>query len=197
MSEPGPSQSEEEFDLARSNALSDGVFAIALTLLVLQIELPPGAAGDLWGALGDTLPEIQGYVISFAVIALLWLHHHRLFGRLVRIDQRLVVLNLAFLGAVAFLPFPSELLGDFGDEAAAPILFAVSMSLVGLIGALMRRHAGRAGLLRPGGRAEPGGVGALWPLVFLASVPLALIDPNLAELSWLVLSVPAVRGRGR
>jgi uncharacterized membrane protein len=178
----------DRFDLDRSNAISDGIFAIALTLLVLGIDVPGGKQGHLWAALEDTLPQVVGYVISFWTVAALWLHHHRLFDDLEAVDNRLMQLNLAYLGFVAFLPFPSGLLGDYGDEAGSVVLFAVTVACTVGLGALLRLHARNAGLFKAQARhpqSDPSG--ALVPLVFLASVPLAFISPTVALYSWLVL----------
>jgi uncharacterized membrane protein len=91
------------------SALSDGVFAIALTLLVLTITTPElrGSQETLLGReLLARAPEFASYVISFAVLSLLWVRHHRFFRGLERIDARATALNLLYLGLVALLPYP-------------------------------------------------------------------------------------------
>jgi len=187
----------DRFDLDRSNALSDGIFAIALTLLVLGIDVPTGQEGHLWAALDDTLPQVLGYVISFGTAARLWLSHHRLFDDLEAVDTRLIQLNLVYLGLVAFLPFPSGLLGDYGDEAASVVVFAVTVAAIVGLGAVMRAHARTAGLFKADARHpefDRGGV--LVPAIFLASIPVAFISPAVALYSWLVLPlVPRVWAR--
>src|SRR2546430_1764713 len=110
---------ERAFDYARTVALSDGVFAIALTLLVLNITVPGLAAGhhgDLGHRLVHRSSEFYSYALSFAVIALLWVRHHTFFRGLARIDPRIAMLNLISLGFVAFLPYPTRILGLYGDE---------------------------------------------------------------------------------
>jgi uncharacterized membrane protein len=187
----------DRFDLDRSNAISDGIFAIALTLLVLGIDVPKGQEGHLWEALDDTLPQVLGYVISFGTAARLWLNHHRLFDDLEAVDTRLMQLNLVYLGLVAFLPFPSGLLGDYGDEPASVVVFAVTVAAIVGLGAVMRAHARTAGLFKADARHpefDRGGV--LVPAIFLASIPVAFVSPAVALYSWLALPlVPRVWAR--
>ena len=196
---PGSAAAEtkREFDYDRTVALSDGVFAIALTLLVLSIEVPePGPAGSpppVWQLVAEQWREVMSYAVSVAVIGLLWMRHHAFFGELLRIDGRLTALNIGYLGLVAFLPFPTELLGTYEGDHTAVVVYAVTIALVAATAALMRVHADRAGLLSDAARREPMWSLALVPGVFLASVPLALLSPVIAQLSWLVLLAARVR----
>src|SRR5436305_12675343 len=108
---------ERSFDYARTVALSDGVFAIALTLLVLNISFPalaPGHHGDIGRQLVDRRGEIGSYALSFAVIASLWVRHHAFMRGVQLLDTRLTPLNLAYLGFVALLPYPPAALGVYG-----------------------------------------------------------------------------------
>ena len=173
-----------EFDYDRTVALSDGVFAIALTLLVLNIPLPADG-DDLWSQLDDLLPNLGAYALSFAVLGFMWLRHHSFFRELRGIDRPLALLNLLYLGFVALIPFPTGLIAERGDESAAVIVYALTIALSSAVAAQMRVVAERNGLSDP----EP------WsplerfavPLVFLASVPIALVSPTVATLSWLAL----------
>jgi len=180
------SRREREFDYDRTVALSDGVFAIALTLLVLNIEIPT-TDGDLWEQLGDLLPDFGAYALSFAVIGVLWRRHHIFFRALSAIDRRLTNLNLLYLGFIALIPFPTGLLADRGDESAAAILYATVIAAVTTIGGLMALHAERAGLVR--GHDVDRSLLAIFSTaaVFVVSIPIALIDPALGELFWLAL----------
>lgn len=193
---PSDAEREQEFDYDRTVALSDGVFAIALTLLVLSIEVPdlePGGVARLGPLLTEQWREGLSYAVSVAVIGLLWMRHHAFFGELLRIDGRLTALNIGYLGLVAFLPFPTELLGIYEGHHTAVVVYAVTIALVAATAALMRVHAARAGLLTEAARREPLWSLALVPGVFLASVPLALLSPVVAQLSWLVLLAARVR----
>lgn len=174
----------DEFDYDRTVALSDGVFAIALTLLVLILP-QPGAGRDLWDELADTLPDFGAYALSFAVLAALWREHHLFMRDVGRIDRRLTTLNLVYLGVIALLPYPTELLADRGDEAAATVVYAVTLAAATGLGGLMALYAGRAGLAPP---REPTPAWALaTPAVFLASIPIAFASPSAGKLSWLAL----------
>ncbi len=183
------------FDYNRTVALSDGVFAIALTLLVLNIGLPSVPAhGDLGDALLDQGTELQSYAIGFAVISLLWVRHHAFFRALRVIDAPITVLNLIYLGLVAFLPYPTRVLGRYGDKPPSVVLYAVTLAIIALAGASTREYARRARLLDE--RELP--ARERWfiaPLVFLASIPIAFASTKTAELFWLVLLVPHLRRR--
>jgi uncharacterized membrane protein len=192
---------ERAFDYARTVALSDGVFAIALTLLVLTISAP-ALAPDHHGLLGrrllDRSNELTSYAISFAVIALLWVRHHGFFRVLDRIDARITFLNLAYLAFVAFIPYPTRLLGIYGDQPAAVVLYASTLALLGLTAGLMRLHAAHNGLVSVAGRVEleERGHWAIVPAVFLLSIPIAFVSTTAAELSWfLVAIVPRTQRR--
>jgi Endosomal/lysosomal potassium channel TMEM175 len=89
------------------------------------------------------------------VIGLLWVRHHGFFRELVRIDSRLIWLNIVYLGLVAFLPFPTELIGDNVDEPDAIVIYATTVSILASVAALMRLYADRAGLLTAQARREP------------------------------------------
>jgi uncharacterized membrane protein len=199
--DPQEPAEERAFDYARTVALSDGVFAIALTLLVLNITVP-ALASDQHNQLGHKLldrhSELVSYGVSFAVIALLWVRHHVMFRGLSRIDTRLTVLNLAYLGLVAFLPYPTRVLGLYGDEPAAVILYSATVALITTLAALTRIHAARAQLLTAEGRRELGRR-EHWlaaPAVFAISIPIAFASTTIAQLSWLLLLVHG-RLRGR
>ncbi len=173
-----------EFDYDRTVALSDGVFAIALTLLVLNIPLPD-EGGDLWEKLDDLLPDLGAYALSFTVLGFMWLRHHSFFRELSGIDRPLALLNLLYLGFVAFIPFPTQLLAARGDESAAVVVYALTIAISATIAATMRLSAERNGLTA----AEPWSLMERFavPAVFLASVPIAFVSPSAAIYSWLSL----------
>ncbi|GAB3034291.1 TMEM175 family protein [Natronobiforma cellulositropha] len=117
-------------DTTRMDALSDGLFAIVLTLLVLQFEIPDVDPGALPGALTAQWPLLFSYLLSFAVVGLYWIIHHNLFQNIVRHDRVLLYLNLLFLLTVSFLPFPTELLGTYGTHFTWT-LYAINFAFVG------------------------------------------------------------------
>src|SRR5436190_1251361 len=104
---PAPGQNET----ARVEAFSDGVFAIAITLLILEIRVPPSAARDGLGpALAHLWPSFLAFLASFMTIGVMWLNHHRLFNLIHRSDDGLVAFNLLLLLGITWIPFPTALL---------------------------------------------------------------------------------------
>jgi TMEM175 potassium channel family protein len=112
----------------RVEAFSDGVFAIAITLLVLEIKVPSDAAGHLWRALGGQWPSYAAYVVTFLVIGIMWVNHHTVFGYIRRADRTLLFLNLLLLMGVAALPWPAALLAEYLREQDASHTAAIVYS---------------------------------------------------------------------
>jgi uncharacterized membrane protein len=137
---------ESEVEFARIVSFSDGVFAIAITLLVLALRIPEGAP-DLSEALEDQLPDLFAFALSFAVLARVWLFHHRLFAALAGVDTGLIALNFLYLALVTLVPFTSEVIGDYDDKVAI-ILYAAGLGALGLTGAAMVIYAFRCDLVR-------------------------------------------------
>jgi uncharacterized membrane protein len=136
----------------RMEAFSDGVFAIAITLLVLEITVPNGSENDLLGAVGDQWPSYLAYAVSFSTIGAVWLAHVTITDYLDHANAVLLRLNLLLLMVVSFLPFPTRLLaGHLGESDAARVAATVYgvtlLAAVGLI-ALVWRYAVGVGLLR-------------------------------------------------
>ncbi|HEV8575049.1 MAG TPA: TMEM175 family protein [Dehalococcoidia bacterium] len=103
----------------RIEAFSDGVFAIAITLLIIEIGVPEvTGAESLSEALGDLWPSYGAYILSFVMIGIYWANHHSLFRLFVRTDHYFLMLNVFFLMAIAFLPFPTAVLGEYLDNSA-------------------------------------------------------------------------------
>lgn len=121
--------------LDRITMFSDGVFAIAITLLVLEIHVPDltGHEGQLTDELWKLLwPKIGTYAISFLVIGTFWAGHHRLFLHIKRYDRRLIWLNNFYLMLVAFQPFPTAVLGEYGSQTAAVVFYSAVQILTTL-----------------------------------------------------------------
>jgi uncharacterized membrane protein len=184
---------EPDTQLERLIFFSDAVFAIAITLLVIDIRLPE-MAGQLNGpapldVLHDLAPRFASFVLSFAVVGLYWTGHHRIFAIVRDFDGRVIVLNLLFLLFVAFIPFPTSFLGAYGDDPAGPVVYALTNAAAATVELLLWVYLARAGFLEPS--VPPRYVryrivhflrGAA---VFAASIPIAIwIHPNLAEYSW-------------
>jgi uncharacterized membrane protein len=118
----------------RIGAFSDGVFAIAITLLVLELKVPEHVpAGGLVTLLPEILPKILGHVISFAVLGLYWVAHHNMFLHIKRHDRVLLWLNILFLLFVASMPFLAGLIAEHGGDQFAVIAYAGTLVLAGLV----------------------------------------------------------------
>lgn len=186
----GDSRHRDEWGLefSRIVAFSDGVFAIAITLLVLALEVPENA-DDVADSILRQRGDLFAYALSFAVLGKLWLGHHRFFSVLERFDGKLMAINLLYLAFVAIVPYTSEVLGDFGEQPAAVILYAASMAGVSLTFAGQIAYSYRAGLVKPEirnlERRYAGPASFLVSAIFLASIPVALVSPDVAILMWL------------
>jgi len=192
--EPRRAPTEDPVGLGRIVAFSDGVFAVAITLLVLAIDAPKlsdaQAEDELTERLFDAASQIGVYFFTFALIGLFWIGHHRFFSEIRDFDTGLMALNLLYLALIAFLPFPSSIYGDHADVEAAVVFFALSMGVIGLVDALMLLYAGRRDLLKR--RFMDDWRSSLRrnlvvPAVFFGSIPIALVAPAVAPWTWLVL----------
>jgi uncharacterized membrane protein len=189
----------ESVDFARIVAFTDGVFAIAITLLVLSLDVPPDLpASELRDFLLDSWRQLFAYFLSFAVIGRFWLGHHRLFQMLHGFDRPLMTLNLAYLSLIVLVPFPTELLGDYGERADSTVLYAAVVGGAYLLNWAMLRYALASGHVAPEAVAEARRTarGLLRPAIaFPASIPLAFVSPLLAQLAWIGLLVALVLRR--
>lgn len=178
-----------EFD--RVAFFSDAVFAIAMTLLVVGIGIPTVSDGELGDALRDKRSEITSFFISFVVIGAYWRGHHRLFSRLRAVSPRLITVNLLYLAAIAFTPFPTALAGQYTDDPVSIVIYAITLAIAsGLVG-LMVFIAHRDDLLRtrlPREVVRYQVIASVIPvLVFLGSIPIALVHTTYALWSWLLI----------
>ena len=132
----------------RIEMFSDGVFAIAITLLVLELPFEK-VHSDLATALGNHWARFGAYALSFLGIGLAWLQHHAVFEHIRRVDRTILLLNLLFLAAIAFLPYPTSLLGDYiqdtDNASVAALVYSGSWIVATVALALLWRHAIRMG----------------------------------------------------
>ena len=179
-------------EFGRVLTFSDGLFAIAMTLLVVGIEVPniPDTenVGELWDAVTDLDSSFISFFISFFVIGRYWVAHHVFFSQLQRMDRGLIWLNIVYLSFIAFLPFPTALLGNFFENPLAFTIYAVAVAVVSGMELVMFRHAYRHGLLRrklPEDVYRWGAMLSLSPVIFfMLSIPVAFIDSTFAVLIW-------------
>ena len=135
----------QEMTTTRTEAFSDGVIAIAITLLVLDIKVPePGAHGGLGHALADQWPNYVAYVVSFVTIGIIWINHHATLGRARRVDQGLLMLNLLLLLTIGVLPFSTSLMAAYlrepdGQHVAAAV-YGGSFLALGVVFFSLQRY---------------------------------------------------------
>src|SRR5215203_6376007 len=188
---------ENETEFGRIVAFSDGVFSIAITLLVLNLGVERGLTeGQIDNALWDQRDTFFAYAISFAVIGRFWLVHHRFFAEVDAFDGRLIGLNLLYLGSIVLIPFSSELLGEYGGDTTSVVFYSVNLAVVVMLGALMGAGARRRGLMRIDDRTHRENQirSAYIAGIFLLSIPLAFFVPSVAPYLWLALFIdPSAR----
>ena len=146
MADPENSWIESGSEVDRLVYFSDAVFAIAITLLALEIRLPylhDPTNRELARALLALLPRLYGFAISFWIIAVYWLAHHRIFRYIRAFDRRLLIINLFFLMWIVVMPFSASLLGQYGSNQLALVVYFSHMTLVSLSMALLWRYATR------------------------------------------------------
>jgi uncharacterized membrane protein len=178
----------------RLEAFSDGVFAIAITLLVLDIAIPATAERHLLRSVIDLWPSYLAYVVSFSTIGAMWLGHNAITEYLDHADAGLVRLNLLFLLFVAFLPLPTKLFADFiereSSERVAVTTYGISLLLTSTLLLVLWRYAIRTRLVRPDAadeevqllttRLTPGLAGYLILIVAGLFLPVAAVIGYLA-----------------
>lgn len=170
----------------RTQFFSDAVFAIAITLLILEIRVPEH--GPLGVALLNLWPSYVAYAISFLVIGAIWLNHHLMFAKFATADSTLMFLNLMMLMAVAFLPFPTAVLAEAlhrgEDQNVAAALYGGTLTIGGLFVNLTWRHAVRSGLVkRDLSAADLRAVGRRYligPVVYAVAAIIGLFVPAVA-----------------
>jgi TMEM175 potassium channel family protein len=194
------------WDTGRTEAFSDGVFAIAITLLVLDIRVPEADFDHLWHGIAHQWPAYLAYLTSFMTIGGVWLAHHAMFGRLRYVDATLMRINLLVLLAASFLPFPTRLMAEAirntDAERAAVIVYGGSLLVISLLlAAMWRAIAERPQLLRPevSEREVDAILRATAPNIgfYVLVTLLAIVAPHVAAFGYLLGSIAVVlRARG-
>jgi uncharacterized membrane protein len=198
MIEPGTQKDQGSKELDRIVTFSDGVFAIAITLLVLNIETPEIPANlvaeELPGRLLDLWPKFLSYVISFLVILTYWIVHHSIFSAIKGYDRKLIWLNSLFLMCVAFLPFPASLFGEYGEQPLVVAIYAGSLAITRLLLTAVWWYASSGRRLVD--RDLDANMikayrirGLAIPLIFLLSIFISFFSVSAAVYSWVLLIV--------
>ena len=197
--DPAPTPSGEDLPgVERLLALSDGVVAIAITLLVLQLNVParlhdPASASELATQLGMGADQLVSYVISFYVVAQFWLVHHRVFRQIAGQREGLAWWNFAFLFTITLMPFTSDLLGEYSANPLAVDIFAVNLLGATLATSLTLVYGRRQGLLTTETSARDTQAGqvraAASVFVIVLSIGIAWVNTDAAKYCWLLLAV--------
>lgn len=185
-------------------SLSDGVVAIAITLIIFQLHVPSiqhaDSASELVSSLASTGGELATYVLAFAVIAQFWLAHHRTFRHIRGHDEGLAWLNFFFLFTISVMPFTSNLIGRYSDNPVAIDIFSLNIALASLSTAAVMLYGRRKDLLLPSVRTEDlqrgFARGGAVILITAASAAVAWVSTTIAKDLWFLLFViPAVNTR--
>ena len=183
-------------EMERTIFFSDAVFAIAITLLALDITIPKPRhviGRELSSVVFAQWPDVLSFAVSFLIIGAYWMAHHRIFHYIERYDAMLLWLNLLFLMSIAFLPFPDKVLSEWGDsEQFALAFYATSVAVAGLLLSLLWWYATRGRRLVDA-NIDPRLVryffsrGLMPPLIFLVSIGISFVSLKGALGSWLLL----------
>jgi uncharacterized membrane protein len=188
---------EDTRGLDRIIFFSDAVFAIVMTLLILDISVPDipqdAATAELPARVLDLWPQFFSYALSFLVIGTYWMAHHGTFRYFRTYDRMLMWLNLLFLSSISFVPFPTSLLGEYGEQQFAVVLYALSLALPRLLLAVVSWYATKRNLLIENldprisryHLARSLGISAF----FLLSIVVSYFSVSAAVLSWLLMFV--------
>jgi uncharacterized membrane protein len=142
-------------ETGRLETFADGVIAIAITLLILEVKVPPVGGGRLAFAVAHEWPAYAGYVVSFLTIGVIWVNHHHMFKLIQRTTHAFLMLNVVFLMTIAFLPWPTALVAAYirdpaGRRVAAVVYGLTMVSIAVMFNLVWLYAAGRGRLLVPG-----------------------------------------------
>jgi uncharacterized membrane protein len=176
--------------------LSDGVFAIAITLLILDIRVPDipetMVSSQLPGALLSLWPKYLGYILSFVGISTFWIIHHSIFRTIRSYNRIILYLNLLFLMVVAFVPFPTSLLGEYGNHQLPVAIYAATLAVGRLLLTAIHWYSTRNDRLLDEPQ-DPATVrfflirGLTIPVIFLLSIVISFFSVSVAIWTWFVM----------
>ena len=178
----------------RLEAFSDGVFAVAITLLILEINVPEGE--HLWHDLKEEWPSFASFFVSFWVIGIIWVNHHGLLDHIKRTDRPVLYLNLLVLMTVVFIPFSTALMADHlksgADEKVAALVYALAFLAMGiafnLFWTYIVKHRRELGVEIPDEEVRRMSVGfMIGSPIYLVAVIMAFISPAVV-----LIIIPAV-----
>jgi uncharacterized membrane protein len=185
-------------ETARLEAFSDGVFAIAITLLVLLFDVPDVSEGQSLGhVLKHQWPQYASYAVSFVTIGIIWVNHHTLFRHIVRVDRVFLFVNVLFLMCVAFIPYPTSVISRYvrtDDASAAAVMYGLSLTATAICFNALWQYAARGyRLLAPDAdRREVAGITrSYWPGAFLyaAATGIAFVSATASVIVFILLAL--------
>ena len=187
----------------RLEAFSDGVFAIAATLLVLGLVLPalshPSEAA-IFRALLATWPSIVAYILSFFVIGIMWMNHHALFRSLERVDRPTFLFNLLLMAITAFIPFATSVLGSYPTSKTATFFYGLVLTLASTSYNLMLMHVVKAGLFSQ--KIGPARISQtvvnyrIGLVIYALAMVISLLAPLVSYLAYILIAVFYLIPRG-
>lgn len=194
----------ERLETNRVEAFSDGVIAVAITLLVLDVKLPEGLDDNaaIWAALQHNVPVLGAWVVSFAFVLTIWINHHDFFSSLKGVDRGLMWLNGLFLLFVTLIPFPTKLVGQYPGQSAPLAMLGLVMTACSAAFALMRIYATFQGRLMRDQIDRRQARAAVWrslaaPVLYGGAAALAFVwTPGAIAMQVAVLSLFIVRSPG-
>jgi TMEM175 potassium channel family protein len=185
-------------ETSRLETFSDGVFAIAITLLVLLFDVPDVSGGQSLGhALLHQWPSYASYVVSFVTIGIIWVNHHTLFRHIVRVDRVFLFVNVLFLMCVAFLPYPTAVIARYvrsDDARAAAVMYGISLTATAIFFNVLWQYAARGYrlLAEDADRREVAGITrSYWPGAFLyaAATGIAFLSSTASVALYVLLAL--------
>jgi len=198
MNETGEPDPAADSTTSRLEAFSDGVLAIAITLLIIEVKVPDVGAGELTRALWDQWPSYAAYVVSFVVIGIMWVNHHAIFEQIRTVDRGLLFVNLLLLLGIAFLPFPTALLAKYLDEGgsnatAAAVVYSATMTFIGVaflsLQLYLRAHSRLAMPSYSPARADAAvRRTVVGPIAYAATIPLAFVSAPACLVVYVVIA---------
>ena len=196
-------------ETGRVEAFSDGVFAIAITLLILDVKVPgKPAPGHLGGALLDEWPMFLAFLTSFFTIGVMWMNHHRLFNLIGAVDDALVALNLLLLLGITWIPFPTALLSthlrETGNDRTAAIIYSATFFVMSIFFRILWNYATRtSGIIPPENEEQAAHITRQYrwgPLFYIVSMAIAIFSGTACLIWSLLLAIyfaipPAIASR--
>lgn len=181
----------------RIETLVDGIFAIAMTLMVLSIHLPDSSGvwtnEMVWGVIWSQLTNLFIYALTFVLLAGFWISHHRGFDQLQRADTKLLWINVVWLMFVALIPFSTSLMGDFGNTTPAALFFNTNLFFIGFFSFLIRKHVIENELTDK--KLDAGEVKhvylstLLFPIIAIMAIILSFITPTYSAFAYFLIPV--------